>query len=74
MVSFFNGVAMGAGVIIAREFGAKRYDMMEKAIHTAIAFGLVAGAVLTIVGVAFTPLILTWMKTPADVFDGDAVI
>ena len=67
MVSFFNGVAMGAGVIIAREFGAKRYDMMEKAIHTAIAFGLVAGAVLTIVGVAFTPLILTWMKTPAEV-------
>ena len=29
MVSFFNGVSMGAGVIIAREFGAKRYDAMD---------------------------------------------
>ena len=67
MVSFFNGVAMGAGVIIAREYGAKRYDTMCEAIYTAIAFGLVAGVVLTVVGVALTPLILMWMKTPADV-------
>ena len=46
MVSFFNGVAMGAGVMIAREYGAKRYDAMCEAIYTAIAFGLVAGVVL----------------------------
>jgi putative MATE family efflux protein len=67
MISFFNGVAMGAGVVIARSFGAKEYDTMSKAIHTAIAFGLVAGAVLTVVGVALTPLILQWMGTPAEV-------
>ena len=29
MVSFFNGVAMGAGVIIAREYGAKRYPRLQ---------------------------------------------
>ena len=28
MVSFFNGVAMGAGIIIARAYGAKHYDTM----------------------------------------------
>jgi putative MATE family efflux protein len=67
MVSFFNGVAMGAGVIIARAFGAKQYDTMSKAIHTAIAFGLVAGLVLTIAGVALTPTILKWMGTPPEV-------
>ena len=67
MVSFFNGVAMGAGVVIARAFGAKHYDTMEKAIHTAIAFGLVTGAVLTVAGVALTPIILRWMGTPAEV-------
>ena len=38
MVSFFNGVSMGAGVVIARSFGAKDYDTMDKAIHTAIPF------------------------------------
>ncbi len=67
MVSFFNGVAMGAGVVIARSFGAKHYDTMEKAIHTAIAFGLVTGAALTVAGVALTPTILRWMGTPAEV-------
>lgn len=67
MVSFFNGVAMGAGVIIARSFGAKQYDTMGKAIHTAIAFGLVTGAALTVVGVALTPTILRWMGTPPEV-------
>ena len=67
MVSFFNGVAMGAGVIIARAFGAKQYDVMGKAIHTAIAFGLVTGTLLTIAGVALTPTILRWMGTPTDV-------
>ena len=67
MVSFFNGVAMGAGVVIARSFGAKQYDTMGKAIHTAIAFGLVTGAALTVVGVALTPTILRWMGTPPEV-------
>ena len=68
MVSFFNGVAIGAGVVIARAFGAKQYDTMEKAIHTAIALGLVTGVVLTAVGVALTPTILRWMGTPKEVF------
>ena len=67
MVSFFNGLAMGAGVIIARAFGARQYDTMERAIHTSIAFGLVTGVLLTVVGVAFTPTILQWMGTPEDV-------
>ena len=67
MISFFNGVAMGAGVVIARAFGAKQYEDMGKAIHTSVAFGLVTGALLTVVGVALTPTILRWMGTPEDV-------
>ncbi|MBE6983770.1 MAG: MATE family efflux transporter [Ruminococcaceae bacterium] len=67
MISFFNGVAMGAGVVIARCFGAKQYDEMGKAIHTAVAFGLVTGAALTVAGVTLTPTILRWMGTPEDV-------
>ena len=67
MVSFFNGVAMGAGVVIARSYGARHYETMEKAIHTAIAFGLVTGAALTVAGVVLTPTILRWMGTPVEV-------
>lgn len=67
MIGFFNGVAMGAGVIIARCYGAKDYDSMRRAIHTDVAFGLTAGILLTALGVAFTPSILRWMDTPEDV-------
>ena len=67
LVGFFNGVAMGAGVIIARFFGARDHAAMEKAIHTDVAFGLVSGALLTVLGVTFTPTILRWMGTPAEV-------
>ena len=67
MISFFSGVAMGAGVVIARTFGARQYESMRKTIHTAIAFGLVTGVVLTVVGVALTPTILGWMGTPIEI-------
>ena len=67
MVSFFQGLSMGAGVIIARTFGAKQHQQMQKAIHTSIAFGLVTGVLLTTLGVALTPTVLRWMGTPEDV-------
>ena len=67
MVSFFSGLAMGAGVVIARSYGAKDYDTMSRTIHTAVAFGLVAGLILTIGGTALSPLILQWMGTPEEI-------
>ena len=67
MISLFNGIAMGAGVVIARYYGAKDYVPMRKAIHTNVAFGLVSGTALTIAGVALTPVILWWMGTPETV-------
>ena len=67
LVGFFNGVAMGAGVIIARYYGARDFSAMRRAIHTDVAFGLVAGILLSIVGVVFSPTILRWMGTPEEV-------
>lgn len=66
-VGFFNGVAMGAGVIIAKFFGAQDHKNMRIAIHTDVAFGLAAGVLLTVLGVILSPTILIWMDTPADV-------
>ena len=67
LVGFFNGVAMGAGVLIARYYGARDYAAMRRAIHTDVAFGLVAGVALSIIGVVFSPAILRWMGTPEEV-------
>ena len=67
MVGFLHGMAMGAGVLIAKHYGAKDYKKMRTAIHTDIAFCLIAGLALTVVGVLLTPHILRWMGTPENV-------
>lgn len=67
MISFFAGTAQGAGVVISRYFGAREYDKVSRAIHTNVAFGLVTGVFLSVVGVLFTPTFLVWMKTDPDV-------
>lgn len=67
MVGFFNGIAMGAGVVIARYYGARKAEEVEKAVHTLVAFGLVAGVALTAAGMLATPYILQWMGTPESV-------
>ena len=68
LVGFFNGTAMGAGVVIGRYFGAKDYEKVKRAVHTDVAFGLIAGVLMTLIGVFCTPTILGWMGTPAEVF------
>lgn len=67
MVSFFMGTAMGAGVVISRYFGAGKENEVSRAIHTVMAFGIVSGILLTMVGVAFTPTFLKWMQTDPEV-------
>ena len=67
MVGFINGIAMGAGVVIARYYGAKNREDLQKAIHTTVAFGLAAGAALTVLGMYLAPKILVLMGTPSDV-------
>ena len=67
MVGFFNGMAVGAGVIISHAFGAKDKDRLERAIYSDIAFGLVAGVLLTVFAVIFTPYILRWISTPESI-------
>ena len=67
MVGFVSGIAIGAGVVIARYYGAGRH------VHTTIAFGLAAGAVLTVIGGVLAPIILVWMGTPADVLPESTV-
>lgn len=67
LVGFFGGISVGAGVVIARYFGAREADKVERSVHTAVAFGISAGILLTVLGVLLTPRILILMGTPADV-------
>ena len=67
MIGFINGVSLGAGVLVARFYGAQDHKTLKRAVHTTVALGLCAGVLLSILGVIFTPQILRWMGTPDDV-------
>ena len=64
------GVALGAGVVISRYFGAGEHETVSKAVHTITAFGLLAGVVMTLVGVGLSPVLLRWMGTAQEVMEG----
>ena len=67
LTSLFIGTAMGAGVAISKYFGAGDYENVSRAVHTNLAFGIVSGTLLTLIGVFLTPTFLVWMNTDAQV-------
>ena len=69
LVGFTAGFATGAGIIVARHIGADNPEETEKAVHTAVALGLLFSVALTALGVLATPGILRLMGTPDSVFD-----
>ena len=73
LVGFFNGISVGAGVVIARFFGAHDHRRVHLSIHTTVALGIVGGIVLTILGVVFAPKILILMGTPQDVLPNSII-
>ena len=57
------GVSTGSNVIVARYIGRKDPESRDRAMHTALAFSMVAGIVLTIIGIVGAPYFLTWTNT-----------
>ena len=70
LIGFFNGMAIGAGVVIARAKGEGNREKLRKAIHTDIAFAIISGALLSLLAFSFTSSILRIMKTPDNIMDG----
>ena len=67
IIGFFNGIAIGGGVVISRYFGARDEKNVEIAIHTNFLFGLIASVLSTIVGLLLIPVLLRLMQTPEEV-------
>lgn len=53
LVGFFVGLSSGATVIIAQFYGAGRGQRVSEAVHTAIAFSLLCGILMTVGGLLF---------------------
>lgn len=67
LISFLQGIAMGAGVLIAKYYGARERDNLQLVIHTGLAFAVVGGLFLSVFGTVLAPQILRMMGTPENV-------
>ncbi len=64
IIGFFNGISMGAGVVVARFIGAEDKKNITLSVHTTVTLGLISSVLMTLIGVLFTPFILVLMHTP----------
>lgn len=69
LVGFFVGLSSGATVIISQFYGAENHKRVSEAVHTAIAFSLVCGLGLMVVGIFGSPAALRAMGTPDEIMD-----
>ena len=67
IVGFFQGIAVGASVVVAQFIGARNAADTSKAVHTTVAFGLASSVIMTVLGLVFAPFALRLINTPADV-------
>ena len=67
LIGFFTGLSSGAGAVISQYYGAKRYDRVHDAVHTAVLMTLLLGVVFTVLGILMTPYMLILTKTPDEV-------
>ena len=68
LTNLFIGLSVGANVLVARYFGAKKEEELRDTVHTAMTLSLIGGVVLTVIGVVGAPIILEWMQSPPEVF------
>ncbi|MBR1408604.1 MAG: MATE family efflux transporter [Clostridia bacterium] len=71
-VFFFNGFSVGAGVVIARSFGARDLRRLHVAVETTMAMTLLFCVLFSAAGAFVTKPMLRLMSTPDDVFDNAA--
>lgn len=69
IIGFGIGICSGFGIPIAQSFGGKKIKQMKEYIVNSFYLCAVITVVMTIVTVFTLPTILTWMQTPADIYD-----
>ena len=73
LVLFFNGVSIGAGVVIGQNYGAHDEKQLHLAIETTMAITFLCGVLFTFIGVSMVPFMLRFMSTPEDVLPSASV-
>lgn len=72
LLSVILGLSQGFGTLLAQYFGSGDMDKLRRGFATAMALTLAFGCAFSIAGGLITKPALTWLNTPADIFDSAA--
>ena len=67
LVNVFMGLAVGAAVVVAQDYGAKDYEGVSKTVHTSYLVSIIGGVIVGAIGLIFSRQFLIWMGSPEDV-------
>ena len=69
IVNLFNGIALGANVVIARMIGHGDRDQITVTIHTSIIFSVVTGLLMAVIAEFLADSVVRMLGVPDEVFD-----
>lgn len=69
IINLFMGVSVGANVTVARAIGKKDYEEVNRLVHTAVLFSVIAGIILMIFGIFTARFWLELMDTTTESID-----
>jgi len=68
LIGIGAGVTMATSVLVAQFYGAKNHEQMKKVIDNSFTLGLSISILLTLLGIAFSSVLLRLMDTPEAIF------
>lgn len=58
IVNFFNGMSVGANVVVSKSFGRGEQEELRSKIRVTFTFSVALGVILSVLGILFTPQLL----------------
>ena len=69
IINLFMGLSLGSGVCVAQSIGAKKYDRLERIVHTSVLTALILGFFTSLFGFFMAKPLLILMGTEEAVLD-----
>lgn len=68
LIGIASGLTMATSVLVAQFYGAKNYEKMRLVIDNSFSLGILVSLGMTLLGIAFSNVLLRLMDTPPEIF------
>ena len=67
VILFISGMCMGAGILMSTQYGAKKYEQLQRQISTTMLGGLAFSAAIAVLLIVFSYPLLRLLQVPEDI-------